>query len=292
MHWPEGLCPQDERLSDALDASRSFAPGVQVREVLRHVAGRRITALADRDGTQCIVKVFHGPRARGNHRRLESLHTAGVGDLVPVSFGHDDSGRVGLLGHRPGTVLDRLADDRFVTACALGGAALRSLHDCGAALDREWTVDDERHQLRALTPPALLDVVEDTLRHHGGPATVAAVPSHRDCHPKQLVDDGVQVRWIDLDDCALATPGLDVGNMLAHLTRERIVGNRSAAVVRAARAAFRQAYGWTHHPDELHRWEALSLTRLACLAEQRHRDLDQRDALVDALGRHRWGITA
>jgi hypothetical protein len=292
VQWPDDVRPDDARLYDALDATTLFAPEVQVQRVLRHVAGRRVTALAERDGNACIVKVFHGPRARGNHRRLRSLHEAGIGHLVPTPLAHDASGRVGLLDFHPGTVLDQLDDRHFVRACGLAGLALRSLHDCGAELDREWTLDDELRQLASRAPTALVPLVEDTIRLHGRPPVPAAVPSHRDCHPRQLVHHEGQVRWIDLDDCAMATPGLDVGNMLAHLTREHLIGRRTAEVAALGRDAFATAYDWPHDPAELRRWETLSLTRLACLAEQRHHDLAQRDALVDAVQRLRWGITA
>lgn len=291
MRWREGTRPVDAGLTDALLAADSFAPDVKVVAVLRHVAGRRVTALGDRDGAACVVKVFRGPRAKGNHTRLHQLHAAGAGHLVPTPIAHDDSGRVGVLGHRDGVVLGQLDDARFVTACALAGAALRELHGCGATLDRHWTVTDEIRQLRTVCPPSLLDVVATAARRHGGPALAPSVPSHRDCHPAQLVFDGSSVGWIDLDDCAMAPPGLDVGNMLAHLTRERVLRRRDRACVDLGRAAFREAYGWADE-DELRRWEVLSLTRLAALAETRHGELDERDALVAEAQRCEWKVTA
>lgn len=289
MRWADGSMPTDERLADAIDGARSFAPDITVDRVLRHVQGRRITAMATtNDGRAVIVKIFHGPRARGNERRLTALHSAGIGGLVPSPLGHDASGRVGVLDFRPGTVLDQLPAELFVAACRRAGNALGRMHRCGARLDREWTLDDELRQLVALTPASCVDLVHDVVDRLSAPNTIPAVPSHRDCHPRQLVSDGHDVFWIDLDDCAMSAPGLDVGNMLAHLTRELLIGARSGALVAAARLAFRNAYGWQHDEGELDRWELLSLARLAGLAETRHRSTEQRDAIIETIHLRLW----
>jgi hypothetical protein len=211
---------------------------------------------------------------------------------VPTSLGHDDTGRVGLVGYRPGIVLDQVDDRDFVVSCQRAGAALSALHRCGATLDREWTLDDELDQLRGRAPGSIADLVLDVIERFGGPSLTAIVPSHRDCHPRQLVVAGSEVHWIDLDDAAMAVPGLDVGNMLAHLSREQLLGRRSRTLTDAARAAFREAYGWSHGEVELRRWEVLSLTRLAGLAESRHRSLDQRDALLEEVHRRMWEVAA
>ena len=293
MRWPDGGIPDDDRLADAIAASQSFAPQVSVNEVLRHVRGRRITASATTDdGRPVVVKLFHGPRARGNHRRLQALHDAGLGDTVPVSLGHDDTGRIGLVGYRPGTVLDQVEDRDFVGSCQRAGTALAALHRSGATLDREWTLDDELAQLRNRAPGSIAELVLDVIDRFGAPSPTAIVPSHRDCHPRQLVVAGLGVHWIDLDDAAMAVPGLDVGNMLAHLSREHLLGRRPRALTDAARAAFREAYEWSHGEAELRRWEVLSLARLAGLAESRHRSLDQRDALVEEVHRRMWEVAA
>lgn len=293
MRWPDAGPPDDERLAEAIAASRSFAPHVTVHEVLRHVRGRRITASATTDdGSTVVVKLFHGPRARGNHRRLQALHEAGLGDAVPASLGHDETGRVGLVGYRPGIVLDQVADRDFVVACHRAGAALAALHHSGAMLDREWTLDDELEQLRTRAPGSIAPLVLDVIERFDAPSLTPVVPSHRDCHPRQLVVAGAHVHWIDLDDAAMAVPGLDVGNMLAHLSREHLLGRRARALADAARAAFRDAYSWSYGEAELLRWEVLSLTRLAGLAESRHHALDQRDALVEEVHRRMWEVAA
>ena len=215
-----------------------------------------------------------------------------MGDTVPTSLGHDPSGRVGIIGFRPGTVLDQVDDRDYVASCRRAGAALAALHRCGAQLDREWTLDDELAQLRNRAPASTAELVLDVIERFGTPSSAAVVPSHRDCHPRQLVVDGREVHWIDLDDAAMAVPGLDVGNMLAHLSRERLLGRRSRWLTDSARAAFRDAYGWAHGDAELRRWEVLSLTRLAGLAESRHHALDQRDALIEEVHRRMWEVAS
>ena len=282
MQWREGLRPVDERLEPALCAADRHRPDLVVTAVLRHVAGRRVTALATDGNADVVVKVFHSPRARGNHRRLTALATAGLADIVPSSFGCDPTGHVGVVGHRPGVELPTVAGDRWSASCRSAGVALRRLHDSAAELDREWNIDDELTQLRSMSPVALLPLV-DGLVDLAVPDEAALVPSHRDCHPRQLVVDGDRVAWIDLDDCAMAPAGLDVGNMLAHLTRERITGRRSEMATIAARSAFLDGYG-DIDTATCRRWERLSLLRLAGLAETRHHAPAERDALLDELG--------
>ncbi|MEZ5255647.1 MAG: hypothetical protein R2705_01745 [Ilumatobacteraceae bacterium] len=78
-------------------------------------------------------------------------------------------------------------------------------------------------------------------------------------------------------------PGLDLGNLLAHLWREEILGRRSPSLVADARDAVLRSY----HADDLEgpsipehvrrSWELVSLARLAC--RDRHGSLGERDAL-------------
>ena len=230
-----------------------------------------------------VIKVFASPRARGNHRRLEALARAGLTDVVPASLRVDDSGHVGVLDYRPGTVLDSVDDATFVPACAAAGRTLARLHASSAPLDRVWGHDAETAQLLRRAPASTRARAE---RAAALPVDEAAplVCTHRDFHPRQVVvDDGrpVRVAFIDLDDAAMAPAGLDVGNMTAHLRREAVCGRRTRAVAEAAIEAFLSGYGAP--PADLVTWEVLALTRLAGLAETRHRRPDERDALMALL---------
>jgi Ser/Thr protein kinase RdoA (MazF antagonist) len=201
---------------------------------------------------------------------------------VPTSHGCDPTGHVGVVGHRPGVELQQVPDDQWVAACRRAGVALRRLHESNADLDRTWTVDDEVAHLRSMSPAHLHAEVDRVAADAELLAGAPLVPSHRDCHPRQLVVHGDHVAWIDLDDCTMAPAALDVGNMLAHLTREAVVGRREAAMVAQARNAFLDGYGGI---DRAHcrRWERLSLVRLAGLAETRHHSPNERDALLHEL---------
>jgi Ser/Thr protein kinase RdoA (MazF antagonist) len=272
--------PVDERLQVALTASLSYRPDITVSTVLRHVVGRRVTALGDAGNQPVVVKVFHGQRARGNHRRLTALAAAGLTDIVPVSFGCDATGHVSVVEHRPGLGLEQLPDRAYVSACEAAGLALRRIHDSTAKLDRVWRLDDEVAQLGRRTPEGLQTLVADVAADARRAVESGFVPAHRDCHPRQLVIEGEHVAWIDLDDCAMAPRELDVGNMIAHLTREHVVGRRDRVTASASRCAFLDGYSWSFVPADLARWERLSLVRLAGLAETRHGAPGERDALL------------
>ena len=272
----------DPLLTAVLDRARtgsSVLNGVALERALRHVAGRRVTYAASRAGSPVVVKVFGSPRARGNARRLDRLAAAGLQDLVPAALGVDASGHVGVLGFRPGEILEQVDDDRFVSGAADAGRALARLHAGGVDLDRVWTHDDETAQLLRRVPESCRAAAQAEARRHVGSASL--VPSHRDLHPRQVVVTADGAAFIDLDDAALAPPGLDVGNMLAHLRREAVTGRRTPAVAAAAAVAFLAGYG--PHPEGLAVWERLALARLAGLAESRHGRPEERDALLALL---------
>ena len=277
--WAAGL---DEAVPEA-------APG----HVLRHLPGRRIAVLTEAAGKSVVVKVFASPRARGNARRLLALAVTPVADLVPAVVGCDHAGHVLAVTYREGTIPDHLPDSTYAGHFADIGRALRALHDSGAELDREWGRDEEVAQLVRRHVWATAQLVHDLDATTLWLRDLPTVPSHRDFHPRQVVvtpDGGIAL--IDLDDAAMAPRGLDVGNMLAHLVRERVTGRRPAAVTAAATAAFLDGYGSSDDldPRAMEAWTTLSLVRLAALAETRHQDPAQRDALIAHV--HGLGVDA
>lgn len=267
-----------ERLRTAL--AEPGLRGIELGEVLRHVPDRRVAiAAVDRRTTPprpCVVKAYVSPRARGNDRRLRALAQAGPAVGLPGSLGVSSDGHVGVVGWAPGELLDRCPDALFVGGAEASGAALRALHATPAELDRVWTWSDEAAALVRRAPESTHDLAVSVAAWV--PEDAALVPSHRDFHPRQVVvrPDGVDL--IDLDDAALAPAGLDVGNMLAHLWREHLVGRRDAATARAAMRAF--ADGYAALPPDVGLWTAASLVRLAGLAETRHGDPVERDRLL------------
>ncbi len=265
---------------------------VQELTPLRYMPGRRFTALIESPDRKVVLKVFSSPRARGNDRRLRILRLTSAAGVLPEPLAVHGNGRVGFVSFTPGVMLDLINDHLFLVACRSTGAALHLLHTSGAILDRSWTLNDELEQLKRRAPvstSALVDAVSATALSVGLDHLV--VPSHRDFHPRQVVviepvADG-SVVLIDLDDAAMAPAGLDVGNMIAHLRREELMGRRSATIVEAGIAEFAAGYG--ELPAHVGMWEQLSLARLAGLAETRHHDVHQRDELVSLMARRATG---
>lgn len=278
----------DPALAPHAAAAAALCPGGRWLRTLRHVPGRRAAGLVDLPAGPAVLKVYAGPRARGNVRRLRLLATGPAAAVVPRAFGVDPAGHAALLEYVAGRPLDTLRDAEFVAGCRATGEALARLHGCATPLDRRWTVADEIAGLRRSCPPRLgrLAGLGDLLAgasESGEPAADGQlVPAHRDCHPSQaVVTASGSVRWIDLDEAAIAPAGLDFGNLLAHLDRDRLLGLRPAAEVAAAAAAFAVGYGCV--PAGARAWRRISLARLAGLAETRFADPAAADRLAAAV---------
>jgi len=297
----------DPSLSPYADAAACVALGWDPGPVLRYVPERRVaTLMVDRaDGTRrAVLKVFTGPRARGNHRRLLQLSAGPAAGSLPHPLGVDPDGHAVLLSYQDGIELDRLPDADFVDRGHAVGVALRELHDSQVQLDRRWGLRRELEQLfRRALPFDLPDLLrqgglDDVLAvHEDGldPAVLEGddwVCAHRDAHPRQvIVDPAGAVHWIDLDDAAMAPRGLDVGNMAAHLQREHLRGARSLAVAQASEQGFLSGYGDAVDHGDLRMWTSLALLRLAGLALTRHDDPPLSERLLeryrDVTGAHR-----
>lgn len=287
MPWPcdhpARIDPNLRRWADGLD---EIMPGARCELLLRYLPGRRVATRMEYEHESVVVKVFASPRARGNARRLRAFADRGIGALVPAVLGCDTTGHVLAVGYRHGIQPAGVPDADYADCFFRVGSALRELHDSGAELDRLWPWEEEVRQLRRRAVPATTDLIEDIVHTTRRLATLELVPAHRDCHPGQVVvaADG-SVTWIDLDDAAMAPRGLDIGNMLAHLALERVTGSRSAVTTTQAGVALIEGYGPCAHltEDVLTGWTRLALARLAGLAESRHGDIGQRDALLGSV---------
>jgi len=284
--WPSDGAPvlTDPALAPYANAATQLCSGGRWVRTLRHVPGRRAAGLVALPDGPAVLKVYAGPRARGNVRRLRVLAAGPAAALVPRVLGVDPSGHVALLEYVAGTPLEALHGPDFAAGCRAAGAALAGLHGCAAPLDRRWTLDDELAVLRRSCPPRLAAPGQLTAMagELAGAAAGHPVPAHRDCHPGQaVVTGGGTVRWIDLDEAALAPAGLDFGNLLAHLDRDRLLRARPGAEVAAAAAAF--AIGYGRVPPGARAWRRLSLARLAGLAETRFADPAAADRLAAAV---------
>ncbi len=284
MHWPsEHPVHQDGSLAGLIDAADELCPDARAGHVLRHVPGRRMAVFVDTSDGPGVLKMFATPRARGNHRRLAMLAGTSASPCVPTSRGCDRTGHVGLVSWQPGRTLHDLTDDEWASGCAGAGAALAMLHASGATFDRAWSAADECEHLRRFAdgPEGGLIARADSLGERlDGDELVSA---HRDFHPKQVVIDAGDPHLIDLDDAAMAPAALDVGNFLAHLTQEAVLGLRPRRAVDTARAGFLESYGDIDADIEV--WEWLTLLRLAALARTRHARPDWCRALLQHANR-------
>ena len=285
MPWPaDHPVSTDPGLSPWAGGIGEVAPGSRVVEVLRYLPGRRVATLVEHAGELAVVKVFASPRARGNVRRLHALARSGAAALVPTVLGCDAAGHVLAVTYRHGVLPGRMPDADYAALFGPIGAGLRRLHDSGSELDRRWEWDQEVAQLRRGAVPATTDLVETLVSSTRWLSGAALVPAHRDFHPRQVVLGADRsVAFIDLDDAAMAPRGLDIGNMLGHLVRERATGARSVAVAAAAGEAFLEGYGTCAGIDDgvVTAWTMLTVARLAGLAESRHGDAAERDILLD-----------
>ena len=279
MSWPaDHPLRVDRALEPWAGAARAILAEGRFIRVLRHLEGRRVASLVEMPQGPAVLKVFARPRARGNDRRLRLLAASSAGDLVPRALGVDPTGHVSLVEWSAGRVYDRVDDSGFVRVARSIGAALRSLHCSGTKLDRSWTYDDETTQLRRRAATTTSHEVERIIAATADLASEPLVPAHRDCHPRQIVvcDDGV--RWIDLDDAALAPAALDVGNFVAHMRRDECLGRRSRRVTEGAIQGVLDGYGPI--AGDLEGWTRLALVRLAGLAETRHGQPRDRQRLL------------
>jgi len=286
MLWPaDHPLLTDVALRPFEPAAAELADGSTVVRVLRHLDRRRVATLIERDsdGALAVLKVFASPRARGNDRRLWMLAASSAASIVPASLGVDPQGHAHLVSYHPGQELVLLADDDFAASCGQVGVALRRLHDCGTVLDRSWGWPQETAQLERQALPSTRPAVDQLLADAAHVDGADWVCAHRDCHPGQvIVEPTGDVRWIDLDDCAMAPRSLDVGNMVAHLRRENLRGARGVEAAEAAERQFLIGYQAASVVAlaELDRWIDVAMLRLAALAAARHRDWPLHDALL------------
>jgi len=241
-----------------------------------------VTTLLQTPSGLAVLKLFATSRARGGHRRLAAFAESPAARFHPRSLGNR-KGHLLLVEFVPGVPLADLGDDGLAEASRMAGRALRSVHNSGVELDRTWDVSEEIAQLQRTAGPATRAVVERAIARWRPLENEPTVPSHRDCHPAQVIQTENGVRLIDLDDSAMAPRGIDVGNFVAHLEMDAHVGRRTSEVVTEAMEAFLEGYGL--EPPSLDSWTRLSLARLAALAETRHRSVEQAQVLAAAVDR-------
>ncbi|WOF21767.1 hypothetical protein N8K70_10245 [Microbacterium betulae] len=111
-------------------------------------------------------------------------------------------------------------------------------------------------------------------------STDADALAHRDLHDKQLLWDGDEgIALLDLDTCVRADPGLDLGNLAAHVDLALRHGRWPRRRGRIAFASIgRAADALGVEPGRLSAWRAAAQFRVACvnLLRPRWRDRSER----------------
>jgi Ser/Thr protein kinase RdoA (MazF antagonist) len=260
MHWPaDHPLRTDPRLSKWQADADAVCPDGSVAAVLRYKPGRRVVSLVRTPDGPAVLKLYHETWASGNHRRLQLLRLGAGCVALPRPLAVGPAGHAGLLEYLPGRPLRELSGADFVAACEEVGRVLARLHASDVRLGRDWTAQSE------------IDHLARRFTSGGGtwspPPPDTLVPAHRDLHPSHVLVTSGAVRLIDLDEATMAPAGLDVGNFLAHLSKELVRGKRPPAEAEPAEDAFLRGYG--RIPRDLPWWRRIALTRLACRAEER-----------------------
>jgi Ser/Thr protein kinase RdoA (MazF antagonist) len=239
-------------------------------EPLKHKRGRRSTARARGPRGSAIVKVYASGRAGVVARRVESLATGPKEPLVPAVLHVDPGLRLLVLADLPGRPLREALLEGDVATCARAGGALGSWHAAwhGAAPGalRPHTAEREAALLRArleATSRPVARAVDDVLPELECEWTCTTVV-HRDLYEEQILV-GERIALIDLDDAALGSPELDVGNLLAHLELLELRRRRDLREQKGALLAGYEAAGPQLSSALLDRCRRLTLLRLACL---------------------------
>ena len=195
-------------------------PGVMATRLLRPGSG---TELATRIG-----------------RALAALHHAGA-HLLQASEASFLPHGIHASGHPQATTAASVPHGATVQS-----ATVRPL------ITKRWTLDDELQMLHqrlreaaALRPQwavrieALIPATQ-RLGAHLLPNPTTGI--HRDCYADQVLVDGEQLYWLDLDLFCEGDPALDVGNFIAHLMEDGLRHHDDIDALRPHQDALLEAF--------------------------------------------------
>jgi Ser/Thr protein kinase RdoA (MazF antagonist) len=239
-------------------------------EELKHKPGRRWTGRAHGPRRTAVVKAYASARAPTVAARLRALAAGPAEPLLPEVLLVDAGARLLVLTEVPGEPLETALFRGDAATCERVGAALggwhltwRSSRPSGLrphTVERELEILAERV---AGAPAPLRKSVARAAAELGGawrPETVI----HRDLYEAQVMV-GKRIGLIDLDDCALGPPEVDVGNLLAHI---ELLALRTGRDLRPEVKRLSLGYLAGGSPLDrglLRRCRRLSLLRLACI---------------------------
>lgn len=266
-------------------------PDLKLRdlELLRHKPGRRalIAYTIARPG-QPPQTILGKQRAKGVDKHGYHIQRAlwqqgfGLPGLaVPETLAILPDARLWLQRKAAGEPATRyLTPDSPPALWVRIGAAIASLHRTNITTERRWNIADELALLHdrlnkaaALRPPLAarirtllpaLDALGATLTDRPGCGI------HRDCYPDQILVDGENLTWLDLDLYCEGDPALDVGNFLAHMSEHALRHYGDAAALAAQENALQQHYQQETGtaPEAIAAWTTLALARHIYLSTQ------------------------
>jgi len=224
--------------------------------VVRNKPGRRCLLEYELTGTDssgrpvklAVLGKIHAKRStRADYRLQKSFWQAGFrpdegdGIAVPRPLGYIRDLNMWLQAKVQGIpATEALLEGE---PAALGGRmvdAADKIHRSGVPTHRRHAMDDELSVLerrlsdlgnaRPELRPRLERVFAASVRLGASVPAVEPIGSHRDFYPDQMIVAGSNLYVIDFDLYCLADPGLDVGNLLGHITEQslRVLGDADA----------------------------------------------------------------
>lgn len=216
---------------------RALAPLVAAgAELVVHRPERRAVVRTSLDGGDRVyTKVVRPRRTADLVRRMEQAAAVPGLDVPQVVAVDEGSGTI-RMSTLPGRTLHDLLAEGVPDAAEQIGAAVRTLHsapevdgvsghDLAAEVAATQVLIDLARTHHALGARDVELVTRDVA--HAATTVVRAGPVerrsllHRDLHDKQLLVDGdgggMRVGMLDVDTLGVGDPGLDLGNLLAHL---------------------------------------------------------------------------
>jgi Phosphotransferase enzyme family len=260
-------------------------------EQLKHKPGRRTTSRAVGAGRSAIVKVYASERAPVVAARLGALAAGPAEPDVPEVLLCEPELHLVVLSEVPGLPLREALLAGDVDTCARAGAVIGAWHRAwqGRSPDAFAPHTAEReleilHLRIERASPEVAEAARGALPAVADAAWGYPTVVHRDLYEEQVLV-AERIGLIDLDDAALGTPELDVGNLVAHTD---LLGIRADADLSTATDALLEGYGRTGPALDaslLARCRALTLLRLACIHEALSLVEGARAPLAAVLGR-------
>jgi len=266
---------------------------------LRYMPERRYVAqLVAHDRAEAVFKAYSAedyPRAAANADAFQSHGRVRVAPLLAQSDRH----RALVFEWIQGRVLsDAVADPEFdVRELRVAGATLAELHGVESGALKRTTRADEAATLRAagahlriLCPDLAprLGALVRRLAGHLEQSPPLDLPIHGDFNPTQVVLTNGVVTLIDLDRSVRGDPALDLGNFLAHLEHDVLIGHLPADRLGPLRDSLLAGYRGERGsvPAGLEPYVAVGLLRLAPHPFRfRYHDPDWPECIEAILGR-------